>query len=316
MGDNINETLINLARTINLSGTVGVEYFTGQEIDPYYTAFVRSSRSIQLKAKVSGNAGNSYTASTTNTTDIKVNSATSFGGEEPPSDYEILGNFPVYNENGEPGWRETSGNSAVIIIPDMPFSNTGINWKFRIKFFNADGQQATNAGGTKQVLESSTVVFNGIDELADYAEVLDLRASNADNPEGVPEPGIPAALPPGGVARLEWTNMSKITTSLPNQPCADGVARTVTEAMLSGVVEYVVFMFKSNSGSNPTNEYPSPPTDSTGSWYLVARTQNIWAEVACPINTHVAFWVGFGTEGTSIKSNTSKIKSFSYAEYS
>jgi hypothetical protein len=299
IGATLSATMVNTIKTINLSGVALTNYYTGQVIDPNCSAIYSNSTTITLKALITGTAGNAYTLSATSTASLSAYAAT-FSGGAAQGPYFNVGQYNVTQTDGTPGWKGASLNSGTFQIAGMETSPTGLPYQFKVKCYNSDGQQAVNAGGAAQYVETASYDFNGISDLAEYAEVIGLQCVNAANTEG--SSSTPSALPPGGVASLQWTDM-KTYTSLIGQKLANGDTANITAEQFALLSEYVVFMYIANGSTAPAHLYPDP-AEVNGNWYLVARTSDTHKTVNCPINAKIAFWVGFGTQLTGISSKT------------
>ena len=95
IGASASASLDNLKATLNLTGTVGVEYFTGQTIHATVTAGKKTATTLLMYAKTGGTGGNSLGSTETMTNG-------SFGGA----------NFA--------GGTAATGVSAIIFTPDKP----------------------------------------------------------------------------------------------------------------------------------------------------------------------------------------------------
>jgi len=309
IGATLKETVLNIIKTINQGYINGVNG-TGTQAHIQIIAKLKQGYVITLIAKntdassTKGADGNSLALSTTSSA-ILPHSATFFGGtnKETDTNYNLVARVKATQSDGSPNWSGTANNSATIKILSIPYSDIGIAYEFRIKLYNADGQIAVNTNGSQFTIEK-IASFNGITDLSEYAEVTQLKVINASNPEG--DESSPASLPPGGVARLQWNNMANYT-SLPNHPISapstagSGLTQStanINATQLAQITEYVVYMFISTAGLAPVHKWVRP-VDANGAWYLVCRTSNTYAEIKCPINKKIAFWVGFGTSGTN-----------------
>ena len=105
--------------------------------------------------------------------------------------------------------------------------------------------------------------------------------------------------------------------ALSNHPLADGTTSTVTVTQWKNTVGYKVFMYIANqtTGSAPADEWPNPSEPSAnGTWYLVAETQDNYAEIDCPKVRKIAFWVG-AVIRLSDTSNTAGIEKVPFTSY-
>lgn len=146
--------------------------------------------------------------------------------------------------------------------------------------------------------------FNGINDFAEFVEVLDLEIEIGGS-------WVESGTLVGLQAHLRWKNMYD-HADIGSHPHADGANRDTINAQWKSITRYVVFLFKSDSGSAPTNEYPWPVSDSNGEWFLVDEIEasheavgtlpkiEAWQEA--PAGCTIAFWVGAATQVTRSQS--------------
>ena len=290
------DTALNFLKTINLSGTGGTTYGTGTTISADAVASMDGVNVIlRAKVPVSGNSfGNTITLATSATPRIALDNATFFGGVDEDASWTNAGTFPAVQSTGNAGWSGSTNNSGLLLVPDLACSLSGIPYKFRVRMYNSDGQQAVSTSSVVLETITSVIYLNGINDLAESVEVYDLCADNASNKEG--DPATPATLPPGGIIRLTWSEMRKYTR-LKGQKNAAGALVDITESQLAQISGYVVYMYIATAALAPANPYPST-TEVNGTWFLVMKTANCYAEIQCPKNKKIAFWVGFETANT------------------
>jgi hypothetical protein len=223
----------------------------------------------------------------------------------------------TYNVN----WTNVD-NTGKFVYGPVSWSISGIEHDFRAYFQNGDGQLAIQESdgqviGIDLYLEDLDVTFNGFNDLAEYPEVLNLVATNTTNSEGGTY-AAPSVIPGNGIIRLSWKDMKTQAVDLTNHPMADGPSsHTVTVEQWKNIVGYKVFMYIAVpvTGAEPSNYYPDPGEPSAnGKWYLVAETQDNYAEVDCPKAEKIAFWVG-GVIRLSAPSNTIDIAPLPYEIY-
>lgn len=203
--------------------------------------------------------------------------------------YQPVATFKV---NSDDGWTGND-NSGTFIVSHISSSVVGINHDFKAYLLNSDGQRAVDSGDAVVELEDTSVTFNGITDFIEYPEVTGLSAINASNPAGGASFAAPALLPANtDIIKLQWDNMRDKET-LTSHPHADGVARDANREQWAGTRSYVVFMFRADSAA-PGNSYPET-SDANGEWIFVAETDTPYAEIACPHNKVVYFWVGAKT---------------------
>jgi hypothetical protein len=306
-------TALNFVKAINLTGVAGTNYFTGQTISAHVFAVV-DGLNVTLRALIGGTAGNAYTLACTGSPRLTVDSATFAGGAVADATWMNGGSFPVANSStGLSNWTGATNNDGNFIVEGLPVSAAGIPYIFRVRMYNADTQQAVNNAypGIPQETVTSPVFFNGVNDIAEYTEVYDLACANASSTEG--SPTTPSTLPPGGLARLTWSDMTKYSRLIA-QTKADGTTADVDASQLAQLNEYVVFMYIATASVAPAVSYPSP-TEANGTWYLIARTKNCYAEIQCPKNKKIAFWVGFGTLNTRQTTVTPIEKPLTLAQY-
>lgn len=327
IGTTLAQTVGNFIKAVNLTGVSGTDYGSSTTKNAHALAFYSSGNTVTIRAQVGGTGPNGvYLLSTSSSGRAIVKNATFWGGVA-AEEYKLRGTFPVFNTDGSAGWRGTTNNNGTFRISGLSTVPTGMPYKFRIKYFNSDGQQAVNGSGVAQALVAPASVdytviganftanygwFDGREDLAEYAEVIGLRCVNASVPEG--NASAPGILPYGGVARLEWDDMKQLSTGLTAHKLADNTTSTITESQLAQIAEYVVYMYVATGSSAPVAPYPNP-SEANGTWYVVARTKDNYAEIQCPINKRIAFWVGFGTSATAATTTSPLSKKLSYAQY-
>ena len=170
--------------------------------------------------------------------------------------------------------------------------------------------------------------FNGINDMAEWAEVDDLSANVVGNatytgPEGINTPAE-ESLASTSLA-LTWKNMYDHATDAVREIAVSQDTTTnrlvqgtanITNNQFKLITKYGIFVFISSSGNGPTNNWPmgvtndtgrTDGTDDNGQWYLSKEVEaphvaigdkaTISANIEVPPNKQVAVWVGVKTLG-------------------
>jgi len=301
VGSDLFATMTNFVAKVNALQTADCDVYA-----------YRTNESTCIVYSRTGGSGTTYAVATSSSARIAVPANLAGGvAEEDNSYYREIGTGTtnlVGPANDLTFNMKVNGLKAVL----------GIGWrhKFRIRFYNSDGQSATQLTDTgNEYICYGEVVLNAVTDLTELTEVLNLRATNAVDTEGT---NGGTAIPAGGIIRLEWDDMTRYG-GLNAHPIAKetgGVQATanISAVQLAQLTEYLVYMFISTAGSQPILDFPRA-SDANGTWYLVARTKNTYAEVQCPATgKNVGFWVGFGTPLTQFTMEAPKVQ-LAYAQY-
>jgi hypothetical protein len=188
------------------------------------------------------------------------------------------------------------------------YSKPTSRYDFYCTYVGASGEVA-KIGGNILKSEANDVDFNGVIDLTEYYEVRELECVNAT---GSSESGSL----PSDFAELRWENIrvvpiGQFPVQLRNG--YTGINQNITYNQAQSVTGYVVYMYVTSDSTPPANHYPVDSTSDSGSWYFVAETEKVKAnliteKVRCPINNRVAFWVGMKTAKTDNSSTLDDIK--------
>ena len=201
----------------------------------------------------------------------------------------------------------------------------GITWTFKAVFYNADGQLARD-NSNEIVKFTDSNPFNGISDLHELLGVLNVEVQIHDG-TWADEDSCAPALPSNRIAVIRFDD-AKIWPEGQSHSAseyqgatvfADGSAVTTSnldDAKLSFVNGYEIFMYITNVGNPaPINSYPVTVTTDQGSgvdegkWVHAASVPEpashnpssiakITAQVQCPANKYVYFFVGARTPYT------------------
>lgn len=147
-------------------------------------------------------------------------------------------------------------------------------------------------------------VFETLDPTEDvdeYVSVSGLRASNL--PENYAYGFPDGAIVSDNFVSLEWEDMRllRLPQDGSNLITSDAFGREVilNQNILNGVYEYTVFIFISDNFEEPNPKYPMIGSqDYNGEWFIAGNTNSTSFQVQCPVDSRVAFWVGFKSVGT------------------
>lgn len=174
--------------------------------------------------------------------------------------------------------------SAPVKLLDKPS-----NYDFRATFFNGDKIPAKTNTGNVIYASDLNIIFNGIPDLAEYAGVEELEVRNT-NAAG-------DTLPTNEII-LTWDDPRKIGEA--DFINAAGNEIHLTNDQLENITGYVVYMFISDGGLEPSDRqnYPAK-TETNGAWYLLDTVPEDTpaANIRLPQKKQIMLWVGFQTSG-------------------
>jgi hypothetical protein len=164
------------------------------------------------------------------------------------------------------------------------------------------------------------VKLDGIPDVYEYVEGIDLEATNTPNPE--------SGTITGDIIKLNWTDMRDLGRSAFPIESKDAFGRniTITYEMAQRIINYVVFMYVSDTEDGPIRQYPglaalygavpfgtvqwafkdiqSPIVGKK--WVYMGDFATSSSEFTLPKNVWVAFWVGFRTYKTNSQIETER----------
>jgi hypothetical protein len=280
---------VALYRVINAEGTPGTDFWPGQVANRTVSGII-ADNPLSLRMRVSGVIGNACRVTTTSEA-IRVVNEFFAGGR----DYEPI--TPQFFGALGSGIVNVSGNGTYS-LQDVPYSALGQAYLTHLWFANASGTQALDPYGNLVNYWFPTPKLTGRTYLPYYAEVSGLVGYNLYS----------GGIPSDGVLGLIWSDTielrarSGMNTKLafPNasgiQPQVSGLYSYADQGQL---FDYVIFAFKSSSGSSPQAPWPRT-TDANGIWYYAGKTTRTSAVLYLPpvSTSKFSVWVGFGNKDT------------------
>jgi len=237
-----------------------------------------------------------------------------------PDEVTIVSTFPVSWSGADQG--------GTFKIGGIQYVEEGLNSDFRVYFINTDGEKAVDLATGKVIgvaptagagwLEIDDVTFDGHPDLAEFPMVLDLRAVNASNTEGILSFTTPANIPNSGIMKLAWKDMKREIAKTAH-PMANGTTANVPIEAWRKFDKYIVFMFIAATGI-PSTTYPWS-SETTGTWYAVAETANNFIDIDCPKNKKICFcvacklWLSGDTTVIGGTSTTAALPNIAYVTY-
>lgn len=103
-------------------------------------------------------------------------------------------------------------------------------------------------------------------------------------------------------ARLEWTNMLLLPEEDYPITCHSGYDNssiTLSYSQSRLIKSYVIFMYISPNNIPPPTPSPATNQHSNSLWYYAGDYMSNTADIRCPENLFVGFWVGFRTSNQS-----------------
>jgi hypothetical protein len=166
----------------------------------------------------------------------------------------------------------------------------------------------------------TNVKLDGVPDVFEYVEGLDLEATNTPNPE--------SGTVTGDIIKLTWTDLRELGRSAFPIESKDAFGRSVTVSyeMAHRILNYVVFMYVSDTDQEPIKRYPGLTalygaipfgtvqwafkdiqTPIAGKkWVYMGDFATSNAEFTLPRDVWVAFWVGFKTYKTNSQIETER----------
>ena len=183
---------------------------------------------------------------------------------------------------------------------------------FQAIFFDALGIPL-KIGGTVYSVYDIAVRLDGVPDVYEYVEGVDLEALNTPDPE--------SGTITGDIIKLKWTDLRELPKSAFPIETKDAFGRaiTITYEMAARILNYVVFMYVSSIENGPIRKYPGltalygavpfgatqwafkdiqQPTEGK-KWVYMGDFATAYAEFTLPKGVWVAFWVGFKTFRTN-----------------
>lgn len=190
---------------------------------------------------------------------------------------------------------------------------------FQAVFFDGLGIPYQD-GGIVYSTYDVNVKLDGVPDVYEYVEGIDLEATNTVDPE--------QGTITGDIIKLSWTDMRELgKTAFPiESKDAFGRNITITYEMAQRIINYVVFMYVSDTADDPIRQYPgltalygAVPFGITQwafkdtqqpiagkKWVYMGDHATASAEFTLPKNVWLAFWVGFKTYATNSQIETDK----------
>lgn len=291
-GDTPLFTAMNLYNVVNRYGTAGTNFFSGQ-IPNLSVSGILSDNPLYFRALASGIIGNTYGIQT------DIDPSTLYAHNK----YFTKGGILLLDPIAQ-GYVTGSGNGSYILT-ELPTSEYGLNYYTHLYFTNYSGLQALNVEHNPVDYWGYTNWFTGRTHLHHYAEVSGIMGEDLYD----------GKIPSSGKLQLSWNDMntySEISAQLA-WPITAGTPTRTTETYhsddLGQNLEYVIFVFKSTSGSAPQCSWPRF-YDTNGTWYFVGKTSNTYATIVVPIGTTYSVWVGFGNKETLLTAGSSLFYNF------
>jgi len=154
----MNRTADNLRRAINLDApNDSTIYYAGtvQNADALATI---TQNFIQVVARTGGVVA---VALSTTSSAIDLMGFQQGAAADSDGQYIPVGNFKVNGSGPNGGWTGLD-SAGTFQVRNIPYSTIGIVWKFRLKFFNSDGQPAINTLDKSVIVKEVSAKFNGI----------------------------------------------------------------------------------------------------------------------------------------------------------
>ncbi len=183
---------------------------------------------------------------------------------------------------------------------------------FQAIFFDGLSIPYKEAGVVYSAYDTN-VKLDGVPDVYEYVEGIDLEATNTPDPEG----GVIT----GDIIKLSWTDLRELRRTAFPIESKDAFGRniTVTYEMAQRIITYVVFMYVSDTSDGPIRQYPGltalygaipfgtlqwafkdiQQPIAGKKWVYMGDFATASSEFTLPRDVWVAFWVGFKTYKTN-----------------
>lgn len=192
-------------------------------------------------------------------------------------------------------WPVDGFNGGEVITDVGTFPITDTTATALVITGDATGATSYTIRGPALVVADTAVTFNGIDDMGEYIKVSNVGLTNSTGDGQGGATGSPQSVPTNGIAHLSWADFTEESAGT-FEDLAGG-SPTLTEGQIASARVYGVWIFVSDAGLEPQNEYPTD-SDTNGTWYFVDETVNTEIDVPCPRAKDVAFCVGVRTANT------------------
>ena len=167
----------------------------------------------------------------------------------------------------------------------------------------------------------TNVKLDGVPDVFEYVEGIDLEATNTPDPE--------SGTVTGDIIKLSWTDLRELGESAFPIEIKDAFGRSITISyeMAHRILNYVVFMYVSDINQEPIRQYPglsalygAVPFGTIQwafkdlqvpvagrKWIFMGDFATSNAEFTLPRDVWVAFWVGFRTYKTNSQIETDRL---------
>jgi hypothetical protein len=209
--------------------------------------------------------------------------------------------------------------SALNVRAELKLEAKPDYFDFQALFFDGLAIPYKN-GETVYSAYDTNVKIDGVPDVYEYVEGIDLEATNTPSPE--------SGTITGDIIKLSWTDMRDLgKTAFPiDSKDAFGRNITITYEMAQRIINYVVFMYVSDTEDEPIRQYPGL-TALYGAvpfgkvqyafkdiqqpivgkkWVYMGDHATSSAEFTLPKGVWVAFWVGFRTYKTNSQIETER----------
>jgi len=211
----------------------------------------------------------------------------------------------------------THTNSIDIHQEDILLENKPSYYDFYAILLDSVGNPYKEAG-VVQKLENLNISLNGVPDVYEYIEGVDLEAINTSSPED--------GELSDDLVKLKWTDLAGLkSTAFPIQSNdAFGRPFEITYEIAQKLENYVIFMYINKENIPPENEYPGLSAiygntkyngaewnynniNNNGKWIFGGEFVTGSCELTVPRNYFVGFWMGFKSRKTQSNVGTEKI---------
>ena len=166
----------------------------------------------------------------------------------------------------------------------------------------------------------TNVKLDGVPDVYEYVEGIDLEATNTPDPE--------SGTVTGDIIKLSWTDLRELSKSAFPIESKDAFGRsiTITYEMATRIINYVVFMYVSDTEQEPIRQYPGltalygavpfgkiqwafkdlQAPVAGKKWVYMGDFATASSEFTLPKGVWIAFWVGFKTYKTNSQIETER----------